>query len=356
MTHRGRPVPGAWVRGTRFEAAFDDRMLAFDGAAEAWRPDGTYAQSGQDGGFALPFEEHGRMGLVVAHSAYGHAVVSAFTLEPGVGGPFVEVDLPGVGAAEGTVLLPDGVDPSDLWLRVEVGNDAYTTGVGRDGYWRAESLAAESVVVRAVQVVDKDLEPGAKRRQFHGPETRPPAWLSEQRIFEIPIVPGETTRFDIDLRNPAPSRLEGRVVFDGRARTEDQKWRFSYFGSGYPQRVELTRSGGNAGATGRVDAEGRFVLGVSEPGTYRLELVCSLQASRLKVFEEVTLGPGPNPWRWDVPTGAVQVRAGPKSVDASLLRYVWDGGGARRAYASVTLRNGRGLARNGARGGRPDRG
>lgn len=323
VTHDGAPVARASVR----------MAPVGDGPSPAkpgWSALGWYATTDELGRFetwysepmsvaitahALP-EGSGRTATIVLDGTDRDGLTVALTEAPG--------------AIEGRVILPNGRAPEEIWLWPD-GSPGYRD-LRPDGSFVLPDLFAGT---RRIQVVGGCALESAGTEYFglsDGP-TSGPAWLAYERVFEAEVVPGRTTRLDIDLAGPMRYELEGVVRLDGavprRRAAEDTTWDASPFdarllhGGLWPLDSATT-----------IDGEGRFLLGVDVPRERRLSLEIGLadaDALTWSIEEAVAFAGARTLWRFDVATGELVVRGRSKrALRHSRATVVREGPGTRR--------------------------
>ena len=162
-----------------------------------------------------------------------------------------------------------------------------------------------------------------------------------QPTFSVDVPSAGTVEKDLDLSAPSPFRLHGRIAIDGkppRFVAPD----FTGYGEPVP-RIVLDR-GNRYDYTSRCDpdVEGRFQLGASRSGAYRLRANLELEGgTNWIVLDRVELMASEASWTLEVPTGSVRVSAiyekGRRTPFVGMVR--WEGPDHQRVFACRGMRN-----------------
>jgi len=315
VIHAGQPVAGA---GVCLEPVVPKAEMDVELAPRRLFP-------------SLPFttDELGRFELSIRHAARYEVVAVAFELGEGRVGPFeldgtrdldgLEIELDrGFGTVEGRVQLPPGHEPGDIWLLASSGHGY--RGLRPDGSYVLPDLTPGPCHIQIFERAH-----GAPVEESPGEDWTPsysggiyPAWLPTRPGFQVEVVSAETVRLDLDLANPAPCRLEGRIRLNegplekrtdpSRTYDEDQVLLDPFDDSAW---ASVTKIG----------ADGSFVLSAQTPRDYRLRLVHDIagaRGERWQVRDRVALQEGVVPWRLDVSTGSLRL------LPADETRALWN--------------------------------
>lgn len=225
----------------------------------------------------------------------------------------LELTLGEGGAIEGRVLVAPGVDPAGTVVGFHRGDgEPRTVRVGADGRYRLDGLA---VGPWEVTRRGEELDPARSSTTFaSGPPQRP--------AFNCEVREGETTTFDLDLRDAPPCVVKGRLTVPG---VDLSGWTASLVTASIALQDDLV-------ASGLLAADGSFELTKDLPGRYRLLLQAPPAGSgRLEVDEVLELAPGENPWSLALAFGSVDGSGAPTGAGAEeVLEYTWQAAPAGR--------------------------
>ena len=257
----------------------------------------------------------------------------------------------------GQVLLPLGHGPEEVWLLVSSGFGYH--GLHADGSYELPGLKPGPCLISVVAAYGGEFGariagPGQAAgsswfSMSHGPSD-PPTWLERTGSVRLDLAPGELRELDIDLASRPRCWLEGRLDL-GEPIAEGSR-----NGYGIESRrvslVDLERE--STVARCDLDAEGRFALGVDEPGFYWLEI-----ALQPRVSDRVSLVTGTNHWEAALAFGSLTVLPfetvgedgagkltnptshlewiGPGDLRASVRNPKWDAATATRRFERVPV-------------------
>jgi hypothetical protein len=188
--------------------------------------------------------------------------------------------------------------------------------VGGDGAYRFEGLTPGSW---RVDKRDEDLLYGYTRRS---PARRP---FPEAVKWNCEVKAGKTTWFDLHLEGADAYRLEGVLLVDGGRYKEWKAWLCPLDAKDYYDNL--------AGRpTVTLDPKGRFSLGASAAGEYRLVIKGQSRPFRESVFlDSVRLRGAITSWKLEVATGVLAVEGLGRNVTPGSklpsLMYMWEGAG-----------------------------
>jgi hypothetical protein len=280
----GVPAAGASVHLHRVPA--DDAVVRFAGGLPS-RLEGplgrAVATTDASGAFELFVPTAGRW--VVHAEVEGRAMAESGDLRVEEGRSIDDVELACAPAAtlEGNVLCAAGVDAEGMLVAITRGDGHVRFQVvASDGSFRFTGLAAGEWQVRRCEPEDQQ-------------------WLREGRTWPdapvgasstgVVLFPGQTARFDLDLRAELPAVLRGRLTLGARPAR----------GFRATLRQERTQ------VTGTTDASGRFELRARQPGRAWLSLSAHLAGGELEVRRRVELAAGDNVCDLALAAGAVEV-------------------------------------------------
>ncbi len=241
--------------------------------------------------FQRDAKEARAMAVLCDANGWALAEFSPLEVDPAVGADGIEIALVKGGAIEGRVLTAPGKEPAGI----VVGIDRYdgkprTQRVGPDGRFRFDRLTPGGYrVARA----DAELNPGSNST----------SWSSGGGVHaEYPtntsVADGETTRFDLDLRDDQPCVLIAQVSVNGGPAT-------GWTAVLRPEEGSTTRKCPG----GAVDAQGRLRLELPDPAAAQLVLEPPSDTGRGATFElRVDLHRGDNAVPVDLRVGAVHGR------------------------------------------------
>lgn len=303
----GKPVVGARVTlHDVISDHFEHRINGFRALTGDAKDETT---SGTLGTFEL-FPEQRRAYTVRAQAGgFALAEIGPFDLDPSVALTDLELHLTRGGAIAGVVLTRAGVDPSGLVLGFNRGDGhARTLRVSPDGTYRIEGLTPGpwSVTRR-----DRELLPSEHSASFDGLGEVVPL------EFDCEVVDGETTTYDLDLRDVPPCRVRGRLLGGGAS---FEGWTASLATPGIAVDDTVLH-------TGFVEEDGTFELQVD----LSREVVLLVQApmtpsGRLELTEVMQLEPGDREWTFDARFGSAGVRGALPSAGSEVVyEYRFEG-------------------------------
>lgn len=257
-------------------------------------------RSGEDGTFSLAPRTARRIVLRVGADGHAPAELGPYDYEPSLGRSAIDVRLGPGGALAGEVLVSGDGDPSGTLVGVSRGDThSRSVRVGPDGRFRFERLTPGPWVVDRV---DEEFHRGARSFRTGMRDDPPPHPVS------CVVREGETTRFDLDLRERGPVVLLGRLTTNGGP---PGKSTVSLYGARpHPPEAEVG-----------LDTTGRFRLGVPEAGRYRLYV--STEGGGV-ISDVLVLTPGENRWEHDLTPGVLAGFA-PASTRGPVLYHLGRG-------------------------------
>jgi hypothetical protein len=259
------------------------------------------------GAIVLLVLEHGRVAL-----EHGPIAVA-----PGDPPRELELALPPPGRIEGRALLAEGRAPAGLLIGASRGDgEVRSLTLGDDGRYLFDGLAPGDWQVRPI----------TSMRQFLDDRR---AYRAEESAGDLVLGPGETARFDVDLRHETPCRVLGRVRLapDGPG-----AWRC-----------------GLRGEWGEIGADGRFEREVFGPGAAPLVLWASYGPSvELSITAQLELATGDNPWTLDATTAELELTGVPafepdvgrRAREPELLRLRWAGSDRTQGQLAIQSHGG----------------
>jgi hypothetical protein len=300
VRRHGEPVADAQVRAYpllegphRLGTGFSTRL--------AEQPVASASVSGEPGVCELRVKHTGAIVLLIL--LQGRVVLEQGPIVVGPDEPDRELELalPEPCGLEGRVLLAEGRDPAGILIGASRGDGevrALTLGDSAD--FRLEGLAPGQWQVRQID------------------EMNNPHLLSDRRAhsdhrdstWDVVLVPGQTARCEIDLRDEALCRIRGRVQLtpDGPS-----AWQF-----------------GLRNRFGQVSPDGTFQADTFEPGSAYLTLWGDYGPSRrLMISEQLDLAAGEATWALDLLTAELELRGVPafqedaRGQEPELLRLQW---------------------------------
>lgn len=301
--------------------ARNDRPFLVFGA-EPGAPDD--ATTGSDGSFVLSLFHDGWHGLVVEADGFPRTVCGPWEWDRDEGAAGLELVLLPGGTLEGEVLVLPGRPRQGRLVGVCDGwGVALTTSTDLQGRYRFEDLAPGLYQVRPCE------PPAARREVVLG------NFVEARLAWDCGVRPGETTRFDLDLRDEEQVVLEGRVVLPPGEPPDrwEAKLGTTFSSRGGTTEVELART--------PLDPTGAFRLAFAGAENTWI----TLTRGQLELRADLALVPGRNPWSLDVPWGRLRIlpQAGERrsltyqaTPDGVAFRWTaaWDAESARRELAS----------------------
>lgn len=283
VVHAGSAVEDARVQLEPLDGEASGAALAADAPS---------ARTDSEGRFALSVASSGRHAPVAFHHRFGSGRAAPVELDGAQSFDGIEIALDAPpGALRATLVLPAGRVPSDVTLVAEGTSRDFQAGP--DGtFWMP------------------DLVSGPCRLSVLGsePDAGMPAWLPQEFCFEVEVGVGDTREIELDLTQVPPCRLQGAIALGTRFHggpdpLDDDRPAPTprvFLGRGTPLEPD---------AAVRLDPEGRFLLGVSEPGRYGLLLELGFPELELKwvVRDEVELSTTPREWNLTVASGALRL-------------------------------------------------
>ncbi|MEM7262796.1 MAG: carboxypeptidase-like regulatory domain-containing protein, partial [Planctomycetota bacterium] len=231
----------------------------------------------------------------------------------------IEVELEVGGVIEGELLLPDGESPAGRYVAASCGDGKIlTTNLGRDGRYRFAALTPGSWLVRETFPALLRGSIGSGRATKPGETTH---WSCEVRA-------GETTRFDLDLRDEPRFKLRGSVRTNGGA---VGAWS-----------CRLTPPGSTDAIldqhykTERLDPNGQFEFSAPRLGSHRLTIRGSfplsgasgdgseVPTSDISIRDTLDLAQGEQEWSAELTLAELRVRFDP-DVEGTLTYTQADG-------------------------------
>lgn len=288
VTARGAPVAGASVHA--HQVLEEGCQVSDDGFHS-----GVDAQASQaiatdgEGRFFLPLLESSSWILHAEHAGYARAASAPLNYRDGVDLECADLELVEGGALEGRVLVADGVEALGTLVGIGSGDGhVQALEVAADGRFRFEHLAPGAWQVRRC-------DPELFERTASG------VFLNsrdcEALVWDVDVLDGAASRFDLDLRQRVPSHLQGALELGGTAL---DGWR-------------ATLSAGSSLVRGQLDTGGRFRVDTPAPGEFELSLWGPSSASvRVWISQRVKLAPGANAWTLKLDTGRVRLAGLPR--------------------------------------------
>ncbi len=232
----------------------------------------------------------------------------------------VEIELGQGGTIVGRVIVPPGRGVAGVIVGINHGDgNAQTYRVGPDGTYRFDGLATGGWQVLAR---DEELAPNTSSSSIApNPKPGPIEWSCE--VFE-----GQTTTFDLDLRERDAVRLVGRLDLGDDS---PAGWTASLKGSG-----ELAMN--KDVVAGLLGEDGAFELEVPVAGSYRLEVRAPQDRPHgLVIASKLQLEPGETVWEESLALGRISGQGAPADAEA-ILEYRWLGSLSADAGADATVR------------------
>jgi len=233
--------------------------------------------------------------------------IGPFDFEQGWDVDDIELSPQHAGRIVGRVLLPEGADGEGFILALNSGNgEPRTLRAGPGGRYKLEDLA-----------------PGWWQLSHAEEEIFPHRSSVSVSVVDEPIpyegdfwvVGGETTHFDVDLRDRGPCTLRGQLNggrFDGWSASLDTSMGWLIYRA--------------SAVSTSIVSDGSFEISVPLDGTYQILLTSPGDADALHVREQVELVAGDTTWSLDVLLGAVEgTVADLYNSPTSSLRLRWIG-------------------------------
>ena len=267
VTHRGEPVAGAEIKTARrvpdfipLEQGFPMRL--FNGGGPSYRTD-------DQGRFDCPAQGENE-GLTLLAIADGLATSEVeLDVPPGEGIAGFEIKMTEGGTLRGTLLAPPGEDPRKLVVAASRGDgEVLWTRPDADGHYELHHLAPGPW-----RIEGRDREPAREMLSAANSE--------EDKDFKwnVDIREGETTSFDVDMRQLGDVEIHGQFTVDG---VPVEGWVVTV---ATPIHATVEKS---APAT-KTGTDGRFLL-VVRSGKYHLQMDGELPGgAKVKVLREVRL-------------------------------------------------------------------
>ncbi len=283
----GAPVAGAWVR--LFQAAEENRSVLVDGNFPSRILPVLQAQttSAADGAFELPLRDAGDFIVGAGREQLGEVQSAKLALVPRDGRDGLVLELPGIGAIEGRLLVAPGEDARDRVVGASSGNGhARSVRTDAEGRFRFDELSAGTWLLRPL---GEDIDPAGEGYEVRGGST--PTQMPSSCVVRA----NETTRLEIDLAHKAEF-----VAHIGIPELADGQWTASLdpVGASFSRRATLAQ----------VEAS-KLRLSVDQAGEYalRIEVWKPELHGRLSVEERVHLLAGTNEWTLAGPAGELTV-------------------------------------------------
>jgi hypothetical protein len=200
--------------------------------------------------------------------------------------------------------MPSGREAAGTIVAINRGDgEPRTQLVGHDGQFRFEHLTPGAWEVRRTN--QESIHP--QNYGMVSSEGRPDRQIEPS----CHVIEGETTYFDLDLRDWHPVVLAAELLINGEPA---RGWRISLWPSG-----ERMVSG--ALPRGITDGNGRLKLEVDEARAWRITLGPAPESSSTfeAEFDEVELKGGESPWRKNLEVGRIEGRV--KHGSAGPLRF-----------------------------------
>ncbi|MCP3915763.1 MAG: hypothetical protein GY711_09425 [bacterium] len=302
------PVPGtevllATVRDA--PASNDDGFFATLNTRTRWAEVPADAR----GRFDVPITSRGSYALIARAPGRASARLGPFDLAADTELSGLVFELPVGGTLEGRVVLHGERDPTGTIVAASNGDGFMrTVSVASDGRYRFEHLSPGPWQVR------KSDPEGAHRRS----DFRPVA-AGTEIPWDVTVVDGLTTRFDLDSSRVAPTVFTGRLAFDGAGA---EGWR-----------VTLWSTNSRWYAREILDGDGRFRIEAPRPGRYEFYANPLVPGTaRTMLTATLELGPTGLDWSHDLTTCALDVTAPAAGVPAQdrahiIAGLVWNGSG-----------------------------
>lgn len=304
----GKTVAGASV-SLRCAARPGEKLLA-NGFPSLFQPyDEDAVTADGEGRFLLHVEEAGPYVIRAELADEATAYFGPLELDPALGAEDLEVELLALGAIAGHVRVAPGGDPDGLILGYHRGDgQPRTLRLGHGGEYFLEGLIPGPWQVR---LVDEEILPGDLRLSFSGDSSGEPV------AFDCEVLPGEVTRFDLDLSAGLGATVRGRLRLAGQGAAG---WTASLVDRSEPLHALVL-------ATAVLGADGGFALAGRGPGRCVLELVAPAGPNgRLVLSEELALGADELVWDVDFAPAAVEGTGAPAETGSErLLEYRFQG-------------------------------
>jgi hypothetical protein len=304
VTSHGKPVSGATVELHKIVGRGEHVM--HNGSIARLHPEAAEsASSDTDGFYHLTARDDGTFAILCIANGYALAELSPVDVAAVKGEDGLDFALVAGGAIEGHVLVAQGMEASNLIVRINRGDArARTLRTGVDGAFRFDGLT-----------------PGRWHVLHSQDEIRPDrsstsSWDGDPQELEVPwncvVEDGRTTRFDVDARDAVP------CVFNGHVEVNHAP------AAGWTVHVAPSMSFAfQLAPGGTVDASGDVRVEVAEPGSYKVTLHPPASSMPQGEFSaNVNLARGPNAWKTAFDVGALD---GASGVVAPTTHYTIDG-------------------------------
>lgn len=334
VTHRGRGVPGARLalslslRPGTAAAAINatplDQPFVVLGTT---RLDGHDATTDADGAFVTTLHERGWHSLRVVAEGFPPSVFGPFEWEKEEGARGLELELERGGALEGYVLAAPGREAAGRLVAASSGwGFAVSTAADEHGWYRLEGLQPGPWQVRP------GVPPlGSEEMLFASWTTRDSSF---EALWDCEVRAGETTRFDLDLRDHEAFVLEGEL----RTAWAVGGWKAEL------REVDAAAAAGDEGArrapfpvgSASLDDGGRFRIALSRGGRMHL----SLSYGIVELSQELVLERGSNPWHAELSSARLRLSGAPRAAAGAELyglQYLWEGPGGLQLVRSIFL-------------------
>lgn len=319
VLHAGAPVAGASVWFERVVPSLSEGSVRDDR-----RPYGPRGKSDAEGRFTFPARWRGRFVPRAFHVPEGAGRAETITCDgqTDLDGLVIELDRP-PGAIAGRVILPGGHRPSEVLLTASTA-PGYRV-LRPDGAFLLPDLPPGPCRLSVKESFEEEGEAGERWLMISDGPTRGPAWLPQEFHLEVSVPAGGTVAVTFDLSAIPPCRLEGRVLPGVAFRSDEVGLH-----TGPPLLILDEGNEWDADGEVRLGEDGRFWLGLAQPGTKRLflELAFPDNESKWRVTDRVELHPGTRTWNLSPPTGALRLLpADPERALTSGPELHWLGAG-----------------------------
>jgi len=291
----GEPVAGATVE-VHPEVGPTSREVVNGFPCYVQRRTAATAKSDAEGRFTLTVRE--AQSFYVRAQAVGFAPteLGPLRLDPSVGMDGLELELGHGGTIEGRVLVRAGEDPAGRIVGASRGDGfGVTTRTDAEGRFRFTQCTPGpwQVLGRKDEIRSNSVTSTSS---------------SADTPYEIPwscrVREGQTTYFDVDLRDQVHAVLKGRLRLGGQPA---EGWTASL--------ADDDSTGPSASTT--LDAAGSFTLERDALGPCTLELSRILERGYVNLSIEITLAEGDNAFDRDIPAARVSGRVPPGFLSSS---------------------------------------
>lgn len=298
VLHEGQPVPGARVWMERVVPSLSEGSVRDDR-----RPYGPEGKSDAEGRFELPARWPGRFVPRAFRVPEGAGRAESITCDgqTDLAGLVIQLDQP-PGAIAGRVLLPRVHRPSEILLTAS--SAAGYRVLRPDGAFLLPNLPPGPCRLSVKEGDPEEEDSGERWLMISDGPTRGPAWLPQEFHLEVSVPAGGTAAVTFDLSVTPPCRLEGRVLPGVAFRSDEVGLH-----AGPPLLILDEGNEWDADGEVRLGDDGRFRLGLAQPGTKRLflELAFPDSESEWSVTDRVELRPGTRTWNLAPSLGALRL-------------------------------------------------